>query len=279
MPGAVLPYFDQIRGHLELHEDSPLAEAFGRHVHWGYFEDPATTDDSLVTYVEAAEELVRRICRAGRVETADAVLDVGCGFGGAVAFLNETLAGRQLVGLDIDPAQLARARELVEPRAGNTVHFVEGDACELPFEDDHFDVILAVECIFHFRSRKAFLKEAARTLRAGGRLAISDFVLAPGALGACVAWARSGSVPESTFYGTNKAPVTSAAYQRVARAAGIPVLIDDDITPNTLPTYAAMRRLYREAGLPDGVRATDYLEELARRDWVTYRIVTFSKPG
>ena len=58
----------------------------------------------------------------------------------------------EMTGLNIDPRQLEVARKEVLPENGNTIDFIEADAVSLPFPDDTFDVVLAVECIFHFFS-------------------------------------------------------------------------------------------------------------------------------
>ena len=95
-----------------------------------------------------------------------------------LANLNETLAAVSLHGINnIDERQAARAAAVVLPRPGNAVHFVHGDACRLPFASAAFDRVLAVECIFHFPSRRQFFGEARRVLRRGGKLALSDFIL------------------------------------------------------------------------------------------------------
>src|SRR5262249_40386438 len=131
--------------------------AFARHVHWGYWPDPAAADGSAEDYARAAERLCRRVCAAAAVRDGLRVLDVGCGFGGTLASLNERFDGLHMVGVNIDLRQLDRARLLVRPSPGNAVRFVEADALSLPFADASFDVVLAVECIFHFGDRAAFL--------------------------------------------------------------------------------------------------------------------------
>src|SRR5579859_226507 len=142
-----LPYFDDILAQLERSSNSSYLQVFQRHVHWGYFSSPENADPSDAGYAIAAEAMTEQVCRAGRVRDGARILDVGCGFGGTVAHLNERFTGCRLVGLNIDERQLARARKLVQARDGNEVEFVHGDACALPFADGEFDVVLAVECI------------------------------------------------------------------------------------------------------------------------------------
>jgi ubiquinone/menaquinone biosynthesis C-methylase UbiE len=275
-----LPYFDEIIARIEREPDSALAEAFRRHVHWGCFSFPEKADDSLRGYVAAAEELTARVCSAGRVGNGQRILDVGCGFGGTIDYLSEQLERCALAGLNIDPRQLVRARRTVPPRRGHSVEFIQADAGRLPFAGASLDVVLAVECIFHLSSRKEFFREVARVLKPGGTFALTDFVLREGALLELGKWMSSAAPPESRFYGPshNIAP-TSQKYARLARSNGLHVLSDADITANTMPTYPSMRRLYREAGLPDGERATDYLEAMAQKGFIEYHILAFGLPA
>ena len=91
------------------------------------------------------------------------VLDVACGLGGTLSRLS-ALTSASLFGVDRDEGQLRQARQA--PWAGaERAQFQQADACELPFEASSFDLLLSVEAAFHFRSRAAFFREAARVLR------------------------------------------------------------------------------------------------------------------
>src|SRR5262245_24213224 len=170
-----LPYFDILLEELSQNKRD-ITEAFGRHVHWGYWDAPRDANGSMADFAAAAEKLSERVCDAAAVADGQRILDVGCGFGGTVQHLNQRLRQVRLSGLNIDERQLARARQHVIARPGNEVDFHEGDACAMPFPDASFDVVLAVECIFHFGSRARFFEEARRVLAPGGRLALCDFV-------------------------------------------------------------------------------------------------------
>jgi ubiquinone/menaquinone biosynthesis C-methylase UbiE len=99
------------------------------------------------------------------------VLEVGCGRGVALPVLDDRLAPTELVGLDIDAALLAEARE----RVRNTCTFatlVEGDVRDLPFEPGRFDLVIDFGTCYHasdsMDGRAAALREVSRVLRDGG---------------------------------------------------------------------------------------------------------------
>jgi len=273
-----LPYFDEILKRLEQSPGSSLSQALTRHVHWGLFDSP-TAESSLETYLVAAEAMTERLCRAGRVRDGSSILDVGCGFGGTIAYLNERLSGCELVGLNIDERQLARARQSVQARPGNNVRFVQGDACALPFEANAFDVVLAVECIFHFPSRREFFKEARRVLRGAGTLAVSDFVVDGDKVDEMAEWTEANASLSSNFYGVKSAALCTNTYARIARTSRFKVLSDDDITAATMPTYPGLRAMLGEVGLEEGVKATRFLEELSQNGFFQYRVLSFEATG
>jgi ubiquinone/menaquinone biosynthesis C-methylase UbiE len=269
-----LPYFDILLEHINL-GDVAMQQAFGRHVHWGYWEKPPAADGTVDDFADAAERLCQRVYAAGGVKEGDLILDAGCGFGGTIASLNEHFDNLNLVGLNIDPRQLERARQQVQPRGNNQIEFVEGDACQLPFPDASFDVVLAVECIFHFPSRTDFFREARRVLRPGGRFAICDFV--PVTLFKpiqAIAATIATSVVENT-YGRVDSHFTLGDYQQLAQDTGFTLAQQEDITVNTLPTYPVVRQLFEKIGKAEAASATASIELISQLRLLRYLILGF----
>ncbi|HEV7761363.1 MAG TPA: methyltransferase domain-containing protein [Acidimicrobiales bacterium] len=273
-----LPYID---AEIEQMDGGGEPPAYLRHFHWGLFDDPTVDDDNPERYYAAAENLTRRILDAAEVTDGRRVLDVGCGFGGTLDTIRARNTGCRLVGLNIDVRQLQWARRMLAARedaaSKGPISFVTGDGCKLPVEDASVDHVLAVECIFHFPSRKAFFREAARVLKPGGTLALSDFLLAPGSIGSVTANVLSLGLGD--WYGRSASPLTSTAYERMGRGSGLEQLVDENITTHTLPTYPAMRRIYNEAGAPDGVATIDGVEQLAVAGGWEYHVLAYRKPA
>jgi SAM-dependent methyltransferase len=250
-----------------------------RHFHWGLYDDPGVADDRIERYLDAARCMTEHILSAGGVGDRGRVLDVGCGFGGTLDLIRGRHHGCRLVGLNIDERQLRWGRlMLTAPAAGHSpISFLAGDGCRLPVATGAVDHVLAVECVFHFPSRKAFFREAARVLEPGGTLALSDFVVASGSMGAVGADVTALGLGD--WFGRSAAPLTPEGYARLGRATGSEPLVDDDVTARTLPTYAALHRLYREQGFDDGVRTIDAIDRLAVAGGWRYHVMAFRRRG
>lgn len=91
-------------------------------------------------------------------------LDLGCGDGLLTMILLEETGPREIVGVDPDPAETARARELGIYAA---VHTCGG--ADVPEPDASFDWVLSNSVLEHIDGIDAVLAEVARLLRPGGK--------------------------------------------------------------------------------------------------------------
>ncbi len=268
-----LPYFDMLLDSFEK-GNADVTKAFGNHVHWGYWENPNKADGSIDDFALAAENLSQRVCDAGGAKDGLKILDCGCGFGGTISSLNNRFSPVQLFGLNIDARQLERAREKVKPQRGNTIEFVQGDACQLPFADNSFDLVLAVECIFHFPSRDRFFQEANRVLKPGGKLSICDFVPRSIALPFSPLLGVFMQSSVENFYGNVNSTCPLSQYRKIAKETGFTSIVEEDITANTIPTYQVLDKVMTEEeskGVNKGA------EWLARLNIMRYLILAFQK--
>lgn len=117
----------------------------------------------------------RRLAAASAVQPGDRVLDAACGTGDLA--LAARAAGGKVTGLDFSERMLERAR-----RKSDAIEWVLGDVLALPFEDGAFDAATIGFGIRNVDDLDAGLRELARVVRPGGRLAVLEITRPTGVL-------------------------------------------------------------------------------------------------
>lgn len=117
--------------------------------------------------------LARHLLAALPPPQGNGVLDLACGTG-IVARLAAEAGPARVVGIDVNPAMIERARQ-----AAPALEWRLGDASALSFEDGEFDLVYCQQGLQHFADPARVLAEAHRVLRSGGCLGAA--VWQPGA--------------------------------------------------------------------------------------------------
>jgi SAM-dependent methyltransferase len=111
------------------------------------------------------EEVVRRV----GVTNGERVLDVAAGTGNAAIRAAE--AGGAVTAVDLTPELFPAGRRRAA-EAGVEIGWVEGDAEQLPFEDESFDVVLSTFGVMFAPRHAVAAREMTRVLRPGGRIGL-----------------------------------------------------------------------------------------------------------
>jgi SAM-dependent methyltransferase len=247
----------------------------------GWWKDQPSTLD------EACEALARFAGEQLQLGPDDRLLDVGFGFGDQDMYWMERFKPREIVGINITRSQVERARERVAARGmSDRIDFKLASATKMPFEDNSFDKVIALESAFHFRTRADFFAEAFRVLRPGGRLVTLDLLAEP--YDGLAFWGRMISSLGLHFWKTCSENVyTRAVYESKLRDVGFDARVDSirdeslvpfsrytltelskpEVASRINPFVAGMLWLPAEATLdnPRGLLRLDYVLAVADR--------------
>ena len=117
--------------------------------------------------------MVRSLVQEAQVNSGDSILEVGCGTGALTRWLARYTEGKNpITGIDINRYLLREAANLahIEGLEG-TVQFEEGNAEDLPYPDNSFDLTMSVTVMEEVDADK-MLAEMIRVTRPGGRIAV-----------------------------------------------------------------------------------------------------------
>ncbi|MBF0232926.1 MAG: methyltransferase domain-containing protein [Desulfamplus sp.] len=139
---------------------NPVAEEYARTApyyesRWSFYVD-ATTRNTI-----------ERI----NIKSTDKILDVGCGTGSLLYRLASSCPDAKLSGVDLVPEMLKVAHQ----RLPENVMLCAGLAEHIPFENNHFDIVISCNMFHYIRHPSLALKEMYRVLRPGGQLVLTDW--------------------------------------------------------------------------------------------------------
>jgi 27-O-demethylrifamycin SV methyltransferase len=254
-----------------------LDQVWGENLHHGYWED--ASDDA--TLKEAGNRLTDKLTEMLAIKPGDRLLDIGCGVGEPAIRL-ASAHEIDVVGVSISQRQVQRANERAAAAGlADRLSFQHGDAMDLPFPDESFDLVWALESLHHMPDRWHVISQAARILRPGGRMAIGDFLFR-GAAGtetdaASVDLVRNGVLKL----------VDLDEYQSNIRAAGLVPDAAEDVSDHTRPSWGKAAELFEAAReLAEQHLGAEQLDvtisrfhQLSNAPTVGYVLLTARKPG
>ncbi|KAF8350013.1 S-adenosyl-L-methionine-dependent methyltransferase [Amanita rubescens] len=186
----------------------------------GYWKD---TD----IFPDACRALALKLNQAAKRREGDSVLDVGHGTGESIMFmLTDPAVPRpsRIVGITSLPMHHQRTKDRVAILQNSRTQvdlYLVSDIPLAPPSDTLFDCVLALDCAYHFDTRRVFLSQALAKLVAGGKIALADMCFEPRYQWLIWLTAKLGIVPKENI-------VTIEEYALAMKKAGfIDIEIED----------------------------------------------------
>lgn len=130
--------------------------------------------DYATSAVHAQGESLARIVELTKPQKTWQALDVATGAGHTAAIFAPHVAG--MIASDVTDEMLLEAAKLANTRRLANIMTKRAAADALPFPDESFDLVCCRLAAHHFPSLEAFVREAHRVLKKGGRFALVDNV-------------------------------------------------------------------------------------------------------
>jgi SAM-dependent methyltransferase len=125
---------------------------------------PEDEDDRVC--IQLYNHLVETVNMQGK-----SVLEVSCGRGGGANYAMRYLKPARYVGLDLSPNSIEFCKRVYDH---DGLEFVEGDADDIPFGDNEFDLVVNIEASNGYHSVPLFFEQVHRVLKPGGVFLFAD---------------------------------------------------------------------------------------------------------
>ncbi len=266
-------------------QSTPLwLDVWGEHMHHGYY---GAEGKERKDHRQAQIDLVEELLHWGKLDSAERILDVGCGVGGSSRLL-ASLFGADVLGLTLSPVQAAHAME--ETRCCKLADRVEiraQDMMTLSAVDGQFDLVWSLESAEHIRAKKQMLEIFYERLQPGGKLLM-------------VTWCHRNVPPElssreqrtlDNICNLYHLPpmISEAEYHQLATEVGFTNVQTTDWSTAVRPFWGAViRSAFSWKGVSGllrsgwstikGAYAMRYMQEGFRRGVLKYGVLQAQKP-
>lgn len=184
----------------------------------------------VLLHLSPYQDMLNDALAALAVEPNQDVLDVGCGTGNFLDFLTRQTAVGRYLGIDNEPAMMAKAQEKTR---GVNYQQVNIDQ-PLPFAQSTFDRVVSTNVLYTVTDPVFLLREMQRVLKPGGRIVITNPV--PGLNDGWILKQHSGSDKPPEYWERIDKSMTEA--ERLIREA----ITDNDVAEQMI----AVRRISHE---------------------------------
>lgn len=182
------------------------------------------------------------LAQAAGLRSTMRVLDIGSGIGGTSRCLAKEF-GCRVTGIDLTD-EYCQVASMLTARVGldALVDYRQGDATNLPFADNEFDVVWSEHAAMNIPDKRRLYGEMHRVLKPGGTLAIYDVLAGPsGPVLFPVPWART---PDTSFL------VSPEELRELLRDSGFTVADWKDTTAEAREWFVKLAERIRREGFP-----------------------------
>ncbi|MCE7734655.1 MAG: methyltransferase domain-containing protein [Candidatus Heimdallarchaeota archaeon] len=131
-------------------------------------------DENTRDSQESQENTNKFVAELLELNKDDVVLDAGCGVGGPTIYMAEQY-GVKITGITLSKVQVDLGTQVANnSSARNRISFAVQDYANTSFDDESFTKIFGIESVCHGPSKPAFIAEAFRLLKPGGKLVVAD---------------------------------------------------------------------------------------------------------
>ncbi|HRN69716.1 MAG TPA: class I SAM-dependent methyltransferase [Candidatus Woesebacteria bacterium] len=124
----------------------------------------------LLRYVPIYRQMINDVEKAVEIKNTNSVLDVGCGTGNFIAHMINQNSKAEFIGIDIADTMLQRAQHKVS--SANVILRQENLNNPLPFPNNYFDRIIAINSLYAVRDPNVTVSELWRVLKRGGTMVV-----------------------------------------------------------------------------------------------------------